>query len=214
MFANRTIHTGLLVALATLPLAACGSPEEAGGAADPSGDEVAATSSAITVLNHCAVDPNPNAQGTLSQEYSSDSYTRTALQIATCKTLNSYHPTTIVNFWVHGVLQFYYTFQAIPTWPSAVPTTPVACAETKLAMRVQRRNVSTGAWEQVSYQEKAGTWNILTAKCTLPSGLTYTRLNQKDYYSTETNMYRVRAQAKLANGSDATIKIAGYNNGN
>lgn len=213
MFANRTIRTGLLITLAALPLAACGSPEEADGAADPGGDEVASTSSAITVLNHCAVDPNANAQGTLAQEYSSDQYTRTAQQIATCKANNSYHPTTIVNFWAHGVLQFYYTFQAIPTWPST-PTTLLACAQTKVAMRVQRRNVSTGAWEQVDYQEKAGTWNPLTAKCSLPAGLTYTRLNQKDYYNTETNMYRVRAQAKLSNGNDATIKVAGYNIGN
>ncbi|MFY0569457.1 hypothetical protein ACN28E_37295 [Archangium lansingense] len=197
-------------------LGACG-PElvgEGGGG----GDELAVSSAALTNVDPCAMDLTSNATGHLATEGASEDYQRAAAWInAICPASGKDRTTTILDFWASGIHNgFSYRFMVQPGFWEAANASE--CVNLKMATRIQRRSTATGEWEDVKYLEQAGQWIIDFSKpnlgyCSAPY-FDYTRSNYKDYYSTETNMYRVRTWAKQYDGSFATVWIRGFNIGN
>lgn len=213
---QRLIKCAALAFVAVPVLGACG-PELA-GEGDGGGDERRASSAALTNVDPCATDTTANATASIPTEGANDDYLRAAAWInSICPANGKDRKTTIVDFWAHGIHNgLSYRFMVQPTfWDT---TNPNECANLKMATRIQRRNTATGAWEDVKYLEQAGKWILNPYKPNLghcaPPYFDYTRQNYKDYYNTETNMYRVRTWAKQYDGSYASVWIQGFNIGN
>lgn len=216
---KRFIQCAALAFVAAPVLAACG-PEMMGEGGDGSvgGDERMVSSAALTNVDPCAMGLTANATGNIATEGTTEDYQRAAAWInAICPDSGKDRSVTIVDFWASGIHNgFQYRFMVQPDFWDAVNSSE--CLNLRMATRVQRRNTATGAWEDVKYLEQAGQWII---DFTRPNGgyckkpyFDYTRQNYKDYYSTETNMYRVRSWAKQDDGSYATVWIRGFNLGN
>ncbi|MCB9581683.1 MAG: hypothetical protein H6717_31925 [Polyangiaceae bacterium] len=207
------MHVRKLVQGATLAVLLSGAVTACGGA---DGSEEATEQSVqepITVLDNCATGANANAIGYLTNAGAVDAYTRTWQQIVACKIMGSYSPTTIVDFNVNGVLTHTYDFYASPQWTVA-PSTKSDCEDVVVALRVQRRNTTTGAWENFpgNYKEKRGSWQPFVG-CVLPGYVSIRRINSNSYGQTETNRYRARAVANQPNGTNGSITITGVNRG-
>jgi len=213
---KRLIKCATLAFVVTPVLGACG-PEMA-GEGDGSGGEQRVSSAALTNVDPCAMNLTANATGSITADGSNEDYLRAAAWInSICPDSGKDRTTTIVDYWVSGVYNAYsYRFMVQPDFWEA--TNQTQCVNLRMATRIQRRNTALGTWEDVKYLEQAGQWvtNIYEPNfghCNAPY-FDYTRQNYKDYYSTETSMYRVRTWAKQYDGSYATVWIRGFNLGN
>ncbi|XXF79404.1 hypothetical protein P2318_06535 [Myxococcaceae bacterium GXIMD 01537] len=187
-----------------LVLAGCGAPVEGEEAAD-----TASTSQSLTNVDPCAMGTVSNATATINSSGNTDQYLRAAAWInSICKAADKERTTTIVDFSVHGILTFTYSFVVQPTFWDATNITE--CVNSRMATRVQRND--NGTWVDVEYREQQGQWVINLSEpnfghCNTPYfyGL-YTNYG-------DTNMYRVRTWARQSDDTFASVLVTGTNKG-
>ncbi|MCB9652148.1 MAG: hypothetical protein H6730_36935 [Deltaproteobacteria bacterium] len=200
------MKTPLLVALifAGLIASACG-PE---GSFDDGLDdeEIGTTSSALINVDPCAMGTTANATGTLYTPGDYESYTRSAAWInSICPALGKDRKTTMVDFFVSANNSYWYGFGLQPTFIPASNATE--CTGQLAALRLMRRDKQTMQWVEVEYLESKGQWTL--SGCRSPQIVTYSQ-NSFETYHTHTDVYRVRAIAKNADGTYATVFIRGF----
>lgn len=220
---TRTLFTVSILALFGVGCAATPASGEEPDMTEDGDESTGSVQQATIYLDNCADGSDANERFSIGGPgTSSPMYYRSSTYLNPGQSCGSNaRRVTIVDYDVNGGLVYPYKFYVGP-WGSY---SLEQCNGMHLHVRVQRRNKTTLAWEDVDhkhgdssnpdtaydpYMRGQLTWSESSGiTCRLPY-YDFTRYNG-NYSTTETSRYRVRAYLELPNGTYASIKMQASN---